>query len=150
MLLHDHNSAGAWAKRYHLASRVALERILRPHDLGPTQWYVLEYLTLHGPTPQREFTKLLHIEKPGLSDVVSALTRKGFIYQSPDPKDQRQRILEITAAGQELWKKLPDPIEFILQVAFEGVPKDTLEMVADVLKTATERLKHHIIEGTGP
>lgn len=143
-----HNSAGAWAKRYHLASRTAIERILRPYDVGSTQWYVLNQLVHNGPTAQRDFPKLLQIEKPALSDVVSALVRKGFVDQSPDPKDQRQRILSLTCDGRKLWQKLPDPIAIILATAFEGVDEETLDLVVSVLRTATERLNNRIIEGT--
>jgi len=143
-----HNSAGAWAKRYHLASRAAIERILRPYDLGSTQWYVLYQLVHHGPTAQRDFPKLLQIEKPALSDVVSALVRKGFVAQAPDPNDQRQRILSLTAQGQDLWQRLPDPIALILDIAFEGVDEKALSLVVNVLQTATERLNNRINEGT--
>jgi MarR family transcriptional regulator, lower aerobic nicotinate degradation pathway regulator len=143
----NHTSAGAWAKRYHLASRAMIERILRPYDLGSTQWYVLYQLANQGPTPQRDFPKLLQIEKPALSDVVAALVRKGFVDQAPDPKDQRQRILSLTDSGRTLWDELPDPIALILQIAFEGVDEETLKMVASILQAATERLNNHIIEG---
>ena len=32
---------GVWAKKYFLASRALVEAVLRPYDLGNTQWYVL-------------------------------------------------------------------------------------------------------------
>jgi DNA-binding MarR family transcriptional regulator len=143
----SHNSAGAWAKKYHLASRTMIERILRPYDLGSTQWYVLYQLAHNGPTPQRDFLALLQIEKPTLSDVVSALVRKGFVEQTPDLKDQRQRVLTMTASGRTLWAELPDPIALILDIAFDGVSEETLELVASVLRTATERLNTYGSEG---
>lgn len=143
----NHNSAGAWAKKYHLASRNMIERILRPYDLGSTQWYVLYQLAHQGPTPQRDFLALLQIEKPTLSDVVSALVRKEFVEQTPDPKDQRQRILALTEAGRTLWETLPDPIALILSTAFDGVDDDTLDLVASVLRNATERLNNYASEG---
>ncbi|MFC6338047.1 MarR family transcriptional regulator [Pseudomonas sp. CCM 7891] len=124
-----------------------IERILRPYDLGSTQWYVLYQLANHGPTAQRDFPALLQIEKPTLSDLVRALVRKGFVTQTPDPLDQRQRILKLTDAGSKLWKELPDPIALILALAFEGVDKPTLELVTTVLKRATERLSNQVDEG---
>ncbi len=124
-----------------------IERILRPYDLGSTQWYVLWQLANHGPTAQRDFPKLLQIEKPALSDIVGALVRKGFVDQAPDPKDQRQRILNLTNSGRTLWDELPDPIAIILKIAFEGVEEETLKIVSGVLQVATERLNNHIIEG---
>lgn len=141
----NHTSAGAWAKRYHLASRAMIEKTLRPYDLGSTQWYVLHQLANHGPTAQRDFPKLLQIEKPALSDVVGALVRKGFIDQTPDPKDQRQRVLSLTDTGKKLWGELPDPIALILKIAFEGVDEESLKIVVSVLRVATERLNNHVI-----
>jgi len=143
-----HTSPGAWAKRLHLASRAMIERILRPHGLGATQWYVLCQLALYGPTPQRDFPALLQIEKPTLSDVVSALVRKGLISQTPDPTDQRQRVLELTDSGKALWAELPDPIAIILKTAFDGFDQATLDTVTHVLRTATERLNAYEPEGT--
>jgi DNA-binding MarR family transcriptional regulator len=124
-----------------------IERILRPYDLGSTQWYVLYQLANFGPTPQREFPKLLQIEKPALSDVVGALVRKGFVNQMPDPNDQRQRVLSLTEKGQRLWETLPDPIAQILEIAFAGLEGETLDIVIRVLQNATERLTNHVIEG---
>ena len=43
-------SVGAWAKRYYFAVRATMESILRPYDLGSTQYYVLYQLANDGPT----------------------------------------------------------------------------------------------------
>jgi len=48
-----------YAAKYHLASRTVMESILRPHDLGPTQWYVLYRLAMVGETSQRDLAGLL-------------------------------------------------------------------------------------------
>ena len=127
-----------------------MERILRPYDLGSTQWYVLHQLANHGPTAQREFLGILQIEKPTLSDVVGALVRKGFVEQAPDSDDQRQRVLGLTEAGRRLWEDLPDPIAMMRAVAFEGVDGATMDLVANVLRAATERLHNHDYGRTEP
>ena len=143
-----HSAAAGWVKRYYLASRAVMEATLRPHDLGSTQWYVLWQLANNGPTVQRDFLNMLHVEKPTLSEVVSALVRKGFIEQRPAADDQRQRLLTITPAGLKLWQGLPDPIDLILKVSFDGVEEAELATVVRVLQAATGRLTHHITEGT--
>lgn len=146
----EHLTAGAWAKRYHLASRGMMERILRPFDLGSTQWYVLYQLANHGPTPQRDLLGKLQIEKPTLSEVVAALVRKGWVEQQRSRIDQRQRVLVLTDAGRRLWASLPDPIAIIRQIAFHGFDRATLEAVVRVLQTATERLNTPFDEGADP
>jgi DNA-binding MarR family transcriptional regulator len=136
----EHQSAGAWAKRYYLASRMVMESVLRPFDLGPTQWYVLHQLATEGVTPQRDLVRMLQIERATLTGVVAALVRKGLVVQTPDDTDQRQKVLTITPAGSALWQDLPDPIALILEAAFDGVPEQDVDTTARVLRKATGQL----------
>src|SRR5579871_5473853 len=108
-----HDSVGAWAKRLYFASRAMMDSVLRPYDIGSTQWYVLHQLANEGPTMQRDLVLMLQIERATLSGVVTALVRKGLVDQTPSAEDQRQRMLCMTRAGTKLWKELPDPIELI-------------------------------------
>jgi len=142
-----HGSVGFWVKRYFLASRAAMDTVLRPYDLGSTQWYVLWQLANHGPTAQRDLVDALRVEKPTLSEVVGALVRKGFVEQRGDPSDGRQRLLDITPAGRKLWRELPDPIVLILETSFEGEDEEDLATVVRVLRTATSRLDQRLSEG---
>jgi DNA-binding MarR family transcriptional regulator len=136
----QHESAGAWAKKYYLASQLVMDSVLRPHGLGPTQWYVLYQLALSGATPQRDLVRMLQIERATLSGVVAALVRKGLVEQRPDATDQRQKVLTITPAGTALWRELPDPIALILTTAFAGVPDNDVDTTVRVLRAATGRL----------
>lgn len=146
---HDqHESAGAWAKRYYQTSQAVLESILRPYGLGPTQWYVLYHLAHDGPTKQRDLVRALRIERATMTGVVAALVRKGLVEQLPDPGDLRQKTLRLTEAGHDLWERLPDPIARILSVAFHGVSEEEQADVARVLRAATERLAQHLQQGT--
>ncbi len=140
----QHDSVGAWAKKYHFASRALIESTLREHDLGPTQWYVLHRLVNVGPTLQRDLSQLLKIERATLSGVVATLVRKGLVTQTPDAVDQRQRVLSITDAGRTLWANLPDPVELTLAVSFAGADEADLAVARRVLQVATRRLEEHM------
>ena len=135
--------AGAWAKKYFLASRAVMEAVLRPYDLGNTQWYVLYRLANDGPTKQRDLMHMLEIERATLSGVIAALVRKGLIEQMPDPDDQRQKTLQITTSGKNLWASVPDPIAIITSVAFDGVDDTEIATASRVLQDATQRLNNY-------
>jgi hypothetical protein len=62
-----HDSVGAWAKRLYFAARAVMDSVLRPYDLGSTQWYVLHQLMNEGPTMQRDLVRMLQIERVTLS-----------------------------------------------------------------------------------
>ena len=142
-----HDSVGAWAKRLYFAARAVMDSVLRPYDLGSTQWYVLYQLANEGPTMQRDLVRILQIERATLSGIVTTLVRKGFVDQTPDSEDQRQRMLRITRSGTKLWKELPDPIELIMAVAFDVADPKELAIARRVLQAATQRLNEHISEG---
>jgi DNA-binding MarR family transcriptional regulator len=142
-----HESVGAWAKRYYFANRAVIEAVLRPYDLGSTQWYVLYQLAHDGPTMQRDLGHILHLERATLSGVVATLVRKGLVDQVPDSADQRQRVLRITASGMKLWDSLPDPIAVIQRVAYDGADGAELATAVRVLRAATQRLNDHTPEG---
>jgi DNA-binding MarR family transcriptional regulator len=120
-----------------------MDSALRPYDIGSTQWYVLYQLAHDGPTMQRDLGRMLQIERATLSGIVSTLVRKGLVEQTPDPADQRQRMLRITASGLKLWDELPD-LALIEAVAFDGVDAADLATVVKVLQAATQRLSDHV------
>jgi DNA-binding MarR family transcriptional regulator len=135
-----HASVGAWAKRYYFAVRAAMESVLRPYDLGTTQWYVLHQLANEGPTMQSDLARALQIERATLSGVVATLVRKKLVDQTPGSDDQRQRVLRMTEEGMKLWKELPDPLAVIRAIAFEGADEAEMATAVRVLKSATQQL----------
>jgi DNA-binding MarR family transcriptional regulator len=138
-----HGSVGA----YYFAVRAAMESVLRPYDLGSTQWYVLYQLANDGPTMQRDLGRMLQVERATLSGIVAALVRKGLVDQAPGPGDQRQRVLRITDAGARLWAELPDPLALIRALAFDGSDAAELATAVRVLQAATQRLNDHLATG---
>jgi DNA-binding MarR family transcriptional regulator len=143
-----HESVGAWAKSYYFAVRAAMESVLRPYDLGSTQWYVLYHLANDGPTMQRDLGRLLQVERATLSGIVATLVRKGLVDQMPGSEDQRQRVLRITGAGMKLWEQLPDPLALIRAIAFDGADAAELAITLRVLQSATQRLNNHMAAGS--
>ena len=142
-----HDSVGAWAKRCYFAARAVMDSVLRPYDLGSTQWYVLYQLANGGPTMQRDLASMLQIERATLSGIVATLVRKGLVDQTPDSDDHRQRMLRITRSGKKLWKELPDPGDLILVAAFDGADPAELAIARRVLQAATQRLNEHLSGG---
>jgi DNA-binding MarR family transcriptional regulator len=124
-----------------------MDSVLRPHNLGSTQWYVLYQLSKVGPTMQRDLVRILQIERATLSGIVATLVRKGLIDQATDTDDQRQRMLRITRSGMKVWKQLPDPINLIVTTAFDGADPAELAIARRVLQTATQKLNERFLEG---
>ena len=121
--------------------------MLRPFDLGSTQWYILHQLVHHGPTMQRDLGQLLQVERSTLTVIVGALVRKGLVEQAADEVDQRRKLLRVTPAGTVLWDDLPDLSAVINDAAFAGIGKADMEAAVRVLRLATERLDAFLAKG---
>ncbi len=134
---------GGWAKKYFLASRALMEAVLRPFDLGNTQWYVLYRLSTSEHLGQRDLTRELGVERATLSGVVSALVRKELVIQIPDPDDQRQKLLSLTPAGLRLLNTLPDIGALIGGIAFADEDPADIATMNRLLENATRRLLDH-------
>lgn len=117
-----------------------MDERLRPFDLGSTQWYVLWYLVKNGPCVQRDLGLALELERATLSGIIATLVRKDLVAQTADGRDQRQRLVTLTTAGDALWRTLPD-LSFIHDAAFGGIDEADLATTIRVLKLATERLQ---------
>lgn len=89
---------------------------------------------------QRDLVKALQVERATLSTIIGVLVRKGLVEQVPDRVDQRQKLLQMTAAGAKLWNELPDLV-VIHDVAFNGIDDAAVATAIQVLRTATERLE---------
>lgn len=143
-----YDTVGAWAKRCYFAGRATMEALLRPFDLGSTQWYILHQLVEDGPTMQRDLVRLLQIERATLSVIVGTMVRKGLIEQAADVVDQRRKMLRVTPIGAELWQRLPDLSVVINEAAFAGISDSDKDTAVRVLRLATERLNAFIDKGS--
>jgi DNA-binding MarR family transcriptional regulator len=96
---------------------------------------------------QSDLGRMLQIERPTLSGIVTTLVRKGLIDQLPGSEDQRQRVLQLTDAGMKLWEELPDPLALIRAIAFDGADAAELAIAVRVLQAATQQLNEHTPAG---
>ena len=146
----QHDSIGAWAKRYYFANRAMIESVLRPFDLGSTQYYVLYQLANEGPAMQRDLAQTLHLERATLSAIVASLVKKGLIDQVADQFDQRQRMLQLTTEGEKLWHSLPDPLASIRAVSLPNSSAQDVATAIRVLQEATSRLNDRLAAAPKP
>src|SRR3954468_14589 len=84
---------------------------LREHGLSDQQWRVLRVLGEHGAVETGRVAREAFILGPSLTGVLARMERDGLIRRSRDPDDQRRTVIEATAQGKKLVKKLSSTIE---------------------------------------
>ena len=100
---------------------------LREHELSDQQWRVLRVLGEHGAVETGRVAREAFILGPSLTGVLARMERDGLITRSRDPEDQRRTVIEATAQGRKLVKRLSTSIEAHYRWMEERLGEDKLE-----------------------
>ena len=84
---------------------------LREHALSDQQWRVLRVLGEHGAVETGRVAREAYILGPSLTGMLARMERDGLITRSRDPQDQRRTVVEATAQGRKVIKRLSTSIE---------------------------------------
>src|SRR5215831_3712499 len=74
----------------------------RGFDIGLTEWRLMWVLAIEPRITARRASQIMGLDKAATSRAVAALRRAGLVQVAPDPSDNRQRIIELSAAGVAL------------------------------------------------
>ncbi len=85
------------------------DAILAQYGFGRAHHRVVHFVGRHPQMTVGELLIILRITKQSLNRVLSQLVRQGFIIQHRGAQDRRQRLLELTASGHELERRLSEP-----------------------------------------
>lgn len=84
---------------------------LREHQLSDQQWRVLRVLGEHGAVETGRVAREAFILGPSLTGVLARMERDGLIVRTRDEQDARRSVIEATAAGRKLVKRLSSTVE---------------------------------------
>jgi DNA-binding MarR family transcriptional regulator len=109
------------------------DAILAQYDFGRAHHRVIHFVGRRPQMTVSELLGILHITKQSLSRVLSQLVRQGFIVQRPGARDRRQRLLELTATGHELERRLSEPQRHRVAAAYRQAGAPAVEGFRRVL-----------------
>lgn len=70
------------------------------------QLRILRYLSHHDNLTQRQLQAKLELSSGSMSEIVAKLESQGFLVRTTDPEDKRQKVLNITEAGQQALRNM--------------------------------------------
>jgi DNA-binding MarR family transcriptional regulator len=84
------------------------DEMLAEYGFGRAHHRVIYFVGRHAGLSVSELLAILKITKQSLSRVLSQLVEQGFIIQRTGETDRRRRLLELTAKGVELERRLSE------------------------------------------
>jgi len=104
-------------------ARRHMNAVVEPHGLTLQQFNVLRILRGAGGDglPTLEVANRMVEETPGITRLLDRLEKKGLIRRQRCPRDRRQHLCWITAAGQALLQKMDAPIARTHEETLKGL-----------------------------
>ena len=84
--------------------------------------HALGVLADAGPLSQNELAKRLHLTKSTVSRLIDQLTRRGWVERRPGEHDGRQRLVELTTAGQKSARQMASRRAERMQHVLDRIP----------------------------
>ena len=134
------NYLGHWVKVLNHSQMVMSNRILEPHGLTVSSWYILYHVDNATQISQKELQNILGIESGSMAILVDGLVRRGWIERMQDDKDRRANNLKLTLKGTARWKKIPDFVDLLREKMMKGISKEEEASAVSVLKRCWDNL----------
>jgi DNA-binding MarR family transcriptional regulator len=108
------------------------DEVLMTYGFGRAHHRVIYFVGRNPGLPVSALLDILKITKQSLSRVLGQLIRQGFVQQRPGP-DRRQRLLDLTAQGAELERRLTEDQRALVARAYRAAGADAVEGFRKVL-----------------
>lgn len=108
------------------------DEVLMTYGFGRAHHRVIYFVGRNPGLPVSALLDILKITKQSLSRVLGQLIRQGFVQQRPGP-DRRQRLLDLTAQGAELERRLTEDQRALIAKAYRAAGAEAVEGFRKVL-----------------
>ena len=118
----------------------ALERMLKPHGIGATQYNVLRILRGAGADGlcRNEVRNRLLTRMPDVTRLLDRMEQAGLVVRERDAADRRLVTTRLTAQGRELVDALDGPVAEEHQRRLGHLTEEQLRTLSELLSVARE------------
>ncbi len=125
------------------------DAMLAQYGFGRAHHRVIYFVGRYPGSTVSDLLAILRITKQSLSRVLGQLVRDGFVTQTPGPRDRRQRLLRLTAKGEELERRLSENQRALIARAYREAGADAVEGFRKVLLGMIEERDRTKFERSG-
>jgi MarR family transcriptional regulator, transcriptional regulator for hemolysin len=119
----------------------SLNELLSEFELSYSLWQVIFYIKHNGPSTLVDIAIQYNVEKPTITRRVHRLEELQII-QHITGQDRREKIIELTEIGDEVYKTCRKKITDLEIRIMEGIAKEEQEAVFNILPKLQENIKH--------
>jgi DNA-binding MarR family transcriptional regulator len=139
------------------AVAVALERVTswlraatRPEEWSTTALSTLDLLSRSGPLRVTDLVARERITQPGMTGLVTRLTRARLASRRADPTDGRATLVEITDAGRRYLRKRHEQRAAVLAEHLRNLPADQQRLLVSAVAPLDRLAGQPVSTSTSP
>jgi MarR family transcriptional regulator for hemolysin len=100
-----------------------LNELMSTYQLSYSLWQVIFYIKNDGPSTLVDISNQYQVEKPTITRRVQRLEELNIVKQIPG-KDRREKIIQLTELGEEIYKECRKKITELEHRVMEGIDKE--------------------------
>jgi DNA-binding MarR family transcriptional regulator len=110
-------------------------------DLRFTQFLILKRLAYMGPMSASELARAVELDGGAMTRQLDQLEGKGLLRRQPHEQDRRALRIELTAAGDAMWRQITPCNERVLDAAQKALNPTEREQLRDYLQRVLDALR---------
>ena len=123
-----------------MIDRQTARQLQQEFGISLAEWRVLAFICSAGPATAAQIGNASAIDRAEVSRAVARLEGAGSISRRADPAHRKRMILEPTAAGCELFRRIRNRRRAYFDAIMRGIPAETRHTVDDALRTMAVKL----------
>lgn len=108
------------------------------YGISVSQTYALRALHRAGPLVMKALAENLHLSVSALTRAVDQLVEKKLVRRARSEEDRRLCVVELTARGSALWRRLEDELMEIDEEILSPLSEGERQAMIDVLRLLAE------------
>jgi MarR family 2-MHQ and catechol resistance regulon transcriptional repressor len=132
----DNSGTHLWLvlMKAHRAMARHAQRSIAAHDIGLSDFTILEALLHKGPMLVSELGRRINLTSGSITTAVDRLEDRGLVERSAQAEDRRARQVSLTRSGRALITKMFDQHKANLDAAADGLSRAERETLIALLK----------------
>ncbi|MHB1407478.1 MAG: MarR family winged helix-turn-helix transcriptional regulator [Desulfitobacteriaceae bacterium] len=133
-------SLGFIISRTHAKMKNNLTKALKPYNVTPEQWAVLNRLWEQDGISQKELSEKSLKDQPTTTRILDKLEQRGLIRRQANPEDRRAFLIYLTNEGRDIRYPLINLARQALAQSLKGLSKEEQAELKNLLNRITDNL----------
>jgi DNA-binding MarR family transcriptional regulator len=125
---------GALLKMVSTSMRREIEKAIRPLGLTPQQGQCLRVLSICPGSTHSDLERMLCVEKPSITSLVTGVEKKGWAVRQQHPEDARIKQVYLTDEGEALVKQCIDIVDQVKARLNQALSAEETAILSMLLK----------------